>query len=69
MGLARMMSLAELSEMLGVPLNTVYGWRYRGEGPVGYRVGKHCGFVAAMWRRSWRRARTSRSVCADHGVD
>ncbi len=41
MGSERMMSLAELSEMLDVPLNTVYGWRYRGEGPVGYRVGKH----------------------------
>ncbi len=37
----RLMTLAELSEMLGVPVNTVYGWRCRGEGPPGYRIGRH----------------------------
>ena len=33
----RLMTLTELSEMLGVPIHTLYGWRHRGEGPVGYR--------------------------------
>ena len=37
----RFMSIIDLSEMLGVPVNTVYGWRQRGEGPVGYRIGRH----------------------------
>lgn len=37
----RLMTLADLSEMLGVPVNTIYGWRSRGEGPPGYRVGRH----------------------------
>lgn len=37
----RLMSLGDLSEMLGVPVNTLYGWRVRGEGPPGYRVGRH----------------------------
>ena len=37
----RLMTLADLSDMLGVPVNTLYGWRVRGEGPVGYRVGRH----------------------------
>lgn len=37
----RLMSLPDLSEFLGVPLNTLYRWRYRGEGPKGYRVGRH----------------------------
>jgi excisionase family DNA binding protein len=37
----RLMSLADLSEMLGIPVNTLYGWRTRGEGPAGYRVGRH----------------------------
>jgi excisionase family DNA binding protein len=37
----RLMTLGELSEMLGVPVATLYGWRHRGEGPVGYRVGRH----------------------------
>lgn len=37
----RLMTLSDLSEMLGVPVNTLYGWRSRGEGPPGYRVGRH----------------------------
>lgn len=36
-----LMTLTELSEMLGVPVATLYGWRHRGEGPPGYRVGRH----------------------------
>ena len=36
-----LMTLTELSEMLGVPIETLYGWRHRGEGPVGYRIGRH----------------------------
>ena len=37
----RLLSLPELSEMLGVPIDTLYRWRHRGEGPVGYRIGRH----------------------------
>ena len=37
----RLMTLAELSDMLGVPVNTLYGWRCRGEGPPGYRIGRY----------------------------
>jgi len=37
----RLMTLPELSEMLGVPIETLYGWRHRGKGPVGYRIGRH----------------------------
>jgi excisionase family DNA binding protein len=37
----RLMTIAELSTMLGVPIETLYGWRHRGEGPRGYRVGRH----------------------------
>ena len=47
MVIERMMSLAELSELLGVPLSTLYGWRHRGEGPAGYRLGKHVRFRRA----------------------
>jgi excisionase family DNA binding protein len=31
----------ELAERLGVPLRTVYAWRYRGEGPIGTKIGRH----------------------------
>ena len=36
----RLMTIADLSMMLGVPIDTLYGWRHRGEGPRGYRVGR-----------------------------
>ena len=37
----RLMSLTDVSEMLGIPVHTLYRWRYKGDGPVGYRVGRH----------------------------
>jgi excisionase family DNA binding protein len=37
----RLMTPPELAEMLGVSIETLYGWRHRGEGPVGYRIGRH----------------------------
>jgi excisionase family DNA binding protein len=33
------MTITDLSTMLGVPVDTLYGWRHRGEGPMGYRIG------------------------------
>jgi excisionase family DNA binding protein len=38
--LERLLTIADLSEMLGVPVDTLYGWRHRGE-PAGYRIGRH----------------------------
>jgi hypothetical protein len=35
------MSPADLSELLGIPINMQYRWRVRCEGPTGYRVGRH----------------------------
>src|SRR5215207_5613105 len=37
----KLMSLTDVSEMLGIPVHTLYRWRYMGDGPVGYRVGRH----------------------------
>ncbi len=34
----------ELAAWLGIPVQTVYAWRYRRSGPRGYRVGKHVRF-------------------------
>jgi excisionase family DNA binding protein len=39
--LDRLMTITDLSEMLSVPVDTLYGWRHRGEGPAGYRIGRH----------------------------
>jgi excisionase family DNA binding protein len=31
----------EVCEYYGVPLATLYAWRYRGEGPRSIKVGRH----------------------------
>lgn len=36
-----LLSPQQLAEYLGVPLATVYRWRYEGTGPRGMKVGKH----------------------------
>ena len=36
--------IPQLSAFLGVPVATIYGWRTRGKGPVGFHVGKHIRF-------------------------
>jgi excisionase family DNA binding protein len=40
-GTDRLMTMAEVSDLLGSPISTLYGWRHRGEGPAGYRIGRH----------------------------
>jgi excisionase family DNA binding protein len=37
----RMLSPTELADYLAIPVQTIYQWRHRGEGPPGYRVGRH----------------------------
>jgi excisionase family DNA binding protein len=43
----RLLTVKDLADYLGVPVATLYQWRYRGEGPAGFRVGKH---VRYRWR-------------------
>lgn len=40
----RLMSVQELADFLDVPVKTIYAWRYHGEGPRGFRVGRHVRF-------------------------
>ncbi|HEX3782675.1 MAG TPA: helix-turn-helix domain-containing protein [Pseudonocardiaceae bacterium] len=45
----------ELSDYLGVPVQTIYQWRTRGYGPRGHRIGKHLRFKpedAEFWVES-----------------
>lgn len=42
-----MLSTAELAKFLGVPVTTVYAWQTRGNGPAGYRVGRHTRYRVA----------------------
>jgi excisionase family DNA binding protein len=43
----RLMTAQEVAEHLGVPVATLYQWRYRGEGPRALRVGRHLRYVRA----------------------
>lgn len=40
----KLLTARELSEMLSVPLSTIYSWRYQGSGPTGLKVGRHLRF-------------------------
>jgi hypothetical protein len=51
-GSERLMTLLELSQLLGVPVATLYRWRHRGEGSMGYRMFNTGG---RLWRRGSRR--------------
>lgn len=42
--LDRLLTVQELANYLGVPVATIYAWRYRHEGPPGLRVGRHVRF-------------------------
>lgn len=40
----RLLTVEQLADYLVVPVATIYGWRYRGHGPPGFRVGRHLRF-------------------------
>jgi excisionase family DNA binding protein len=37
----RYLTPADLADLLGVPIETVYQWRRKRTGPRGFRVGRH----------------------------
>jgi excisionase family DNA binding protein len=39
--LDRLLTVEDLADYLGVPVATLYQWRYRREGPPGFRVGRY----------------------------
>jgi excisionase family DNA binding protein len=40
----RLLTVEDLADYLGVPVATIYAWRYRRQGPPGFRVGRHLRF-------------------------
>jgi excisionase family DNA binding protein len=40
----RLLTVQDLADYLDVPVATIYGWRYRRQGPPGFRIGKHLRF-------------------------
>lgn len=39
-----MLTTEEVGQFLRVPVDTIYAWRHRGDGPEGHRMGKHLRF-------------------------
>ncbi len=62
----RLLSVDELARYLAVPTKTLYAWRCRGEGPPGFRVGRHLryrwGDVQAWIRQRVEAGNSPRSV-------
>ncbi len=42
--LERLLPVEDLTDYVGVPVATIYAWRYRRQGPPGFRVGRHLRF-------------------------
>ncbi len=66
-GGTQMLSPSAVAEMLDIPIATIYAWRHRGEGPPGFRVGRHVRYRAAdveLWidQRKQAEERPGRSV-------
>ena len=51
----------EVAEYLGIPLRSLYNWRYRGVGPRGYKVGKHVRYDAEDVR-AWLQEHSDEAV-------
>ena len=47
----RLLTVEEVADFLGVPVNTLYQWRHKGTGPVAFRVGRFLRYDAADVRQ------------------
>lgn len=54
----RLWDVEDVAAYLGVPVGTLYQWRYRGVGPTAFRVGKHLRYDPALVR-DWLLAQTA----------
>lgn len=48
----RLWTILDLSTFLGIPVSTLHQWRYLGQGPEAFRVGKHLRydpFTVRIW--------------------
>jgi excisionase family DNA binding protein len=55
----RLLTVQDLATYLGVPTTTLYQWRYRREGPRGFRVGRHIRYQwtdVAEWIENQKKA-------------
>jgi Helix-turn-helix domain len=73
----KLMSLTDVSEMLGIPVHTLYRWRYKGDGPAATELAVTCGTVGRPSRLGWnststnasKRAQANRSPSGRQGIE
>ena len=61
----QLLTVKELAELLQVPVPTIHNWRYRRQGPKGFRVGRHIRFLKSdveSWLASQRESDRSSEV-------
>ena len=59
----KLLSVEQVADFLGVPVNTLYQWRHKGTGPSAFRVGRFLRYDPADVR-AWLQA----SARVAHGV-
>jgi len=53
----RLWTAQDVADYLGVPLTTLYQWRYLGTGPAAYRIGRHLRYEPTAVQ-AWLRGRS-----------
>lgn len=48
--MCRLWSVEEVSDYLGIPVKTLYQWKWRGEGPPVRKIGRHLRYDPAKVR-------------------
>lgn len=59
----KLLSVEQVADFLGVPVNTLYQWRHKGTGPTAFRVGRFLRYDPADVR-AWLEANAG----VAHGV-
>lgn len=60
-----LLSIQELAAYLDLPVATLYAWRYRGQGPPGFKVGRHVRYRHSDVDR-WINDQLASSTTASH---
>lgn len=64
-----LLSIQDLAAYLDLPVATLYAWRHRGQGPSGFRVGRHVRYRQSdvdQWIKDQLASSTSFSTPASH---
>ena len=62
-----LMTLSDVSELLSIPIATLYGWRHRGEGPSGFRVGRYVRYERSTVEE-WIQSQVERAIAGSEFV-